>query len=100
MPSTPSNPLTLYRVDLERTIYVMASSRREAEQVAVRNEREEVGGGDPSAYASEENYLFLVPEEWQDSIPYVPYGAEQDERTVRAILTDRANGGDTPQPTS
>ncbi len=76
----------LYRVDIYRTMYVLARDEFDAERVAERNEREEVGN--EADYCSSPAEATDVPFSWRDSIPY---GGDQ-MRTVAQILTMQSDG--------
>jgi hypothetical protein len=81
------SPLRLFRVQLERTLYVLAKDAREAEQIGERNEREECGNDLDSCHATPATDLSKVPVEWRYSLPYAPFGYKE-EKTVEQILAN------------
>lgn len=81
------SPLRLFRVKLERTLYVLAKDAREAEQIGERNEREECGNDLDFCNATPATDLAKVPAEWRDSLPYAPWG-HKEEKTVEQILAN------------
>jgi hypothetical protein len=81
--------LKLYQVQIERTLYVLASDACEAEDIARDNELEDCSSADSSTYAREEKVLAHVPREWVDSLPYRPRGCEDKDLTVRQILSGK-----------
>lgn len=99
------SPLRLFRVQLERTLYVLAKDAREAEQIGERNEREECLNDLDFCHATPATDLSKVPVEWRDSLPYAPWG-HKEEKTVEQILSNagdvaRAGNGAAPkQPNS
>lgn len=68
----------LFEVNLEYTIYVMAESGLEAQEIAERNIRDETPDHADYYFADKKT----VPAAWVDSIPY---GGDDDE-TVGQIL--------------
>lgn len=85
------SPLRLFRVQLERTLYVLAKDAREAETVAERNEREECGNDLDFCHATPATDLAKVPVEWRDSLPYAPWG-HKEEKTVEQLLANHILG--------
>ena len=74
--------MKLYKVVIERDLYVMADSDIQAEQIGLRYENEE-SVNDPSFISVDEaTNIELVSKEWRNSIPY----GGDDKRTVRQIL--------------
>lgn len=83
----PCSPLRLFRVQLERTLYVLAKDAREAEQIGERNEREECGNDLDFCHATPATDLAKVPVEWRDSLPYAPWD-HKEEKTVEQLLAN------------
>lgn len=81
------SPLRLFRVQLERTLYVLAKDAREAERIGERNEREECGNDLDSCHATPATDLAKVPVEWRDSLPYAPCG-HKEGKTVEQLLAN------------
>lgn len=74
----------LYVVEVEHSVYVMAESESEAEDVALRG----IADVDdtPRVYPSELTYTEPVSRDWRGSVPF----GSDDERTVGQILEDMA----------
>jgi hypothetical protein len=78
--------MTLYVVNLDRTICVMADTPDEAEEIALQWEREEIGNPPDWIHAHLASAAGeFLPAQWFDSIPY----GGDDDRTVRQILDEQ-----------
>jgi len=76
--------MKIFVVDIQRSIMVVAEDERDAESVALSNEREE----SPDLISAHEvKGLEQVPKEWRDTIPY---GENEDGKTIRQIMTEPA----------
>ena len=84
------SPLRLFRVQLERTLYVLAKDAREAERIGERNEREECGNDLDFCHATPAADLAKIPVEWRDSLPYAPWG-HKEGKTVEQILANSSH---------
>jgi hypothetical protein len=78
--------MKLYKVTIERNLYVLAEDEDDAEIVALDYEGE-AGWDDPAFISAQEiQSLDEVDEEWYDGIPYSDSG---DYETIKDILTSQ-----------
>ena len=65
----------LYKVEITRTLCVLAEDKHTATQVAVRYEGDEHYNEPDSIYAAEIKGVDEIPADWDDCIPYgIPRG--------------------------
>lgn len=76
--------MKLYRVEITRTMYVLAPSAREAESTATR-ERYEPAESD--LYTEQVTVAADIDPNWLDALPYRSASA-RDERTIRRLIED------------
>lgn len=81
----------LYRVEVERVLYVLAEDESEAEDIARGNERD----AEPDTHASEVEGIEDVPPDWRDARPFAEYhdtGYAKGDPTCAEIVAAQAGG--------
>ena len=73
----------LYKVEITRTICVLADDNRRAERIALSSEGEESANDPDMICAREVKSLENVPVEWHDGYPY---GDENCDSTVAELV--------------
>ena len=76
----------IFKVTVEFDIYVLAADSAEAEEIAERHAREELGNGLASYFPMECKTLDEVPKDDRDCLPYKSRKVD-DERTIEEILS-------------
>lgn len=69
----------LFKVEIERTVMVMAEDEKEAERLALYYEREEEA---ENTFLSVVKDLSEVTDDWKESIPY----GSEDDQTCEQLL--------------
>lgn len=78
----------IFKVEVTFDIYVLAADSVEAEELAERHAREELGNGLASYSPMECKTLAQVPKDDRNCLPYKPRKVD-DERTIEEILSDK-----------
>ncbi len=77
--------MKLYEVNLERKIYVVAKSQKEAEHIAELNEHYELDSPD-FVNAVEVTKVSRISQDWRDCFPY---GQNKDYKTCEQIINEQ-----------